>query len=292
MKVSIITVTYNSGCTFQDTIDSVKSQTYPDIEYIVIDGNSTDNTLDIIKANEHVISKWISEPDRGLYDAMNKGIKMATGDIVGIINSDDFYQRTDAIAKIVEGFQNRALQCVFADLSFVQPENVEKTVRYYSSKRFNLGAFSWGFMPAHPTFFTYRKNFELYGGYKTDYKIAADFELLVRFLYKHRLTYQYLALDLIKMRMGGLSTKSIHSTFIINQEDLRACRENGLKTNYIRLYSRYFRKVLEYLPVSWLRAPSAAVEREEQVETVPLNKKATHQPYSLTRKNSVQHYQG
>jgi glycosyltransferase involved in cell wall biosynthesis len=249
MKVSLITVTFNSAITLQHTIDSIAEQNYSNIEYIIIDGNSTDETVSIIESNSHTVSKWVSEPDKGLYDAMNKGIQMATGDIVGIINSDDFYHRTDAISKVVEGFSDPNIDCVFADIRFVKNENLDKTVRYYSSKRFDLGAFTWGFMPAHPTFFTYRKNFEKFGGYKTDYKIAADFELLVRFLYKHQLTYKYLNFDLMKMRLGGVSTASLKSTWVINQEDLRACKENGLKTNYIRLYSRYFRKFLEYIPL-------------------------------------------
>lgn len=249
MKVSIITVTYNSAATLKDTIDSVAAQNYPNIEYIIIDGNSKDGTQDIIRSSNGVVSKFISEPDQGLYDAMNKGIALASGDIVGIINSDDFYHRSDAISKIVEGFSDPKTECVFADIRFVAPDDLEKTVRYYSSKRFNLGAFSWGFMPAHPTFFTYRKNYQKYGLYRTDYQIAADFELLVRFLYKYHLPYKYLNFDLMKMRLGGVSTASLKSTWIINQEDLRACRENGLKTNYIRLYSRYFRKLLEYIPL-------------------------------------------
>lgn len=249
MKVSLITVTFNSGQTLSETIRSVSAQDYANIEYIIVDGASTDGTQDIVKSHGGIISEFISEPDRGLYDAMNKGISMATGDIVGIINSDDFYHRPDAISRIVAGFLDSQTECVFADIRFVAAEDLNKTVRYYSSKRFNLGAFSWGFMPAHPTFFTYRKNFEKYGLYKTDYKIAADFELLVRFLYKHQLPYRYLNFDLMKMRLGGVSTASLKSTWIINQEDLRACRENGLKTNYFRLYSRYFRKMLEYIPL-------------------------------------------
>jgi glycosyltransferase involved in cell wall biosynthesis len=246
LKVSLITVTYNSALTLADTINSVRDQDYSNIEYIIIDGSSNDGTVKIIKDNLDVVTRWISETDSGLYDAMNKGIKLATGDIVGIINSDDFYHRKDAISKIVEGFSQKEIQCVFADVRFVKSNNLDKTIRYYSSKKFNLGAFSWGFMPAHPTFFTYRGNFEKFGFYRTDFKIAADFELLVRFLYKNKLTFKYLPVDLMKMRLGGLSTASLKSTWVINQEDLRACRENGLSTNYLRLYSRYFRKIFEY----------------------------------------------
>jgi len=248
LKVSLITVTYNSAATLQDTITSVAKQDYPNIEYLIVDGNSTDGTVDIVRKNEGIVSQWISEPDKGLYDAMNKGIQMATGDIVGIINSDDFYHKSDTISKIVNAFQEFGCQSVFGDVQFVHPEELDKTVRYYSSRRFDVGAFSWGFMPAHPTFFTYRTHYEQFGYYKLDYRIAADFELLVRFLYKHKLSYHYLGFDFMKMRLGGLSTGSLKSTWIINQEDLRACRENGLKTNYLRLYSRYFRKVLEYYP--------------------------------------------
>ncbi|MBB6327954.1 glycosyltransferase involved in cell wall biosynthesis [Algoriphagus iocasae] len=248
MKVSIITVTYNSSETVQDTINSIRSQDYPDFEYIIVDGKSSDATVDIINNNLDVISKWISEPDNGLYDAMNKGIKMATGDIVGIINSDDFYHKSDSISQIVEAFENFDTESVYADVIFVDPSNLGKTVRYYSSKRFALSKFRKGIMPAHPTFFTYRRNFEKYGYYKTDYKITADFELLVRFLYKYKLSSHYLPIPLMKMRTGGLSTKSWKSNIIINQEDLRACKENGLKTNYFWLYSRYFKKLLEYFP--------------------------------------------
>lgn len=248
MKVSIITVSYNSATTLDDTIRSVENQDYPDIEYILVDGCSKDGTVDIIRRNNHIINRWVSEPDEGLYDAMNKGIRMATGDIVGIINSDDFYHRPDSISQIVSAFQEFRTQCVYADVRFVHPDNLEKTVRYYHSGRFAPHKFKRGLMPAHPTFFTYRENFEKFGYYKTDYKIAADFELLVRFLYKHKLSYHYLPIDLMKMRTGGLSTKSWKSNVIINQEDLRACRENGLNTNYIWLYSRYFKKVLEIFP--------------------------------------------
>lgn len=247
-KVSLITVTFNSSLTLQHTINSVAMQNYLNIEYIIVDGNSFDGTVDIIRSNDHVVKSWISEPDNGLYHAMNKGILMATGDIVGIINSDDFYHRPDAISQVVNAFQEFGCQSVYADVQFVHPDDLEKTVRYYSSKPFDLDAFAWGYMPAHPTFFTYRENFKKFGLYKLDYRIAADFELLVRFLYKHKLSYHYLGFDLLKMRLGGLSTASWKSTWIINQEDLRACKENGLKTNYLKLYSRYFRKILEFYP--------------------------------------------
>ena len=177
MKISLITITYNSTSTFRDTIESVLLQTYPDIEYIVVDGASKDNTVDIIKEYEPRFEgrmHWISEKDKGIYDAMNKGIRMATGDIVGIINSDDFYHRTDVIEQVAKAFQDKAVQAVYGDVRFVNPDNLDKTVRYYSSKNFSPRRFRYGFMPAHPTFFTYRNYFEEWGYYKTDYKIAAE----------------------------------------------------------------------------------------------------------------------
>ncbi|GGF31778.1 glycosyltransferase family 2 protein [Echinicola rosea] len=251
MKVSLVTACYNSADTLQDTIDSICRQLYDDIEYIVVDGGSTDGTLEIIQRNANCIDYWISEPDNGLYDAMNKGIRAATGDVVGIINSDDFYHRDDAISRVVDCFERTGKDCVYADVRFVSPENLEKTVRYYSSKRFHHGLFKKGLMPAHPTFFTYKKYFDELGYYRTDYRIAADFELLLRYLYKYGLTYAYMPVDLIKMRTGGVSTQYLKNNWTINRENLKACRDHGLYTNYFHLYSRYFNKVFEFVPTMW-----------------------------------------
>ena len=251
MKISIITVSYNSATTIRDTIESVLSQTYSDIEYLIVDGNSKDNTVDIIKEYEPKFAgrmHWISEPDSGLYDAMNKGNRMATGDVVGIINSDDFYHRNDIIERIANTFiQNKAIQATFGDVRFVNPSNLYKTVRYYRAKNFSPKRFRFGFMPPHPTFFTYKENFEKYGYYKTDYKIAADYELLIRFLYKAKLKYKYLALDVMKMRTGGASTASIKSNIVLNKEIVRACKENGIYTNMPILLMKYFAKIWELI---------------------------------------------
>lgn len=250
MKISIITVAYNSSATISDTINSVLKQTYNEIEYIIIDGSSSDNTVSIIKEFEPIFNgrlRWVSEKDSGLYDAMNKGIRMATGDIVGIINSDDFYHRTDVIEKIVNEFKDNEVQSTFADIRFINPSNIEKTVRFYSSKNFTPNRFRFGFMPAHPTFFTYKKYFEQYGYYKTDYKIAADFELLIRFLHTHKLKYKYLPIDLLKMRTGGKSTASISSNILLNKEIVRACKENGIRTWFPLLLLKYFIKIFEFI---------------------------------------------
>lgn len=250
-KITIITVSYNSSATIKDTIKSVLSQTYNDIEYIVIDGNSKDNTVDLIKTYEPQFNgrmRWISEPDNGLYDAMNKGIRMATGDVVGIINSDDFYHRNDIIAKVAAEFiRQSSLQTIYGDVRFVNPKNLNKTVRYYSSRIFKPWLFRFGFMPAHPTFFTYKSNYDKLGYYKTDYRIAADYELLIRFLYVNRLNSKYLPIDFIKMRTGGESTASYKSNIIANKEIVKACKANGIYTNFPLLLFKYIFKFWELI---------------------------------------------
>lgn len=250
MIISIITVTFNSSKTLRDTIRSVLSQSFLDIEYIIVDGLSNDKTVDIIKEYEPLFQgrlKWISETDNGLYDAMNKGIRMATGDIVGIINSDDFYHREDIIEKVVEVFKTSTVQAVYGDVRFVRSNNLDKTVRYYSSKYFFSSLFRYGFMPAHPTFFTYRHYFKEFGFYKTDYKIAADCELLIRFLYIHHLKSRYLALDFMKMRMGGASTASVKSNMLLNKEIVRACKENGIWTCRGMIFLKYIIKIFGFI---------------------------------------------
>ena len=244
MKVSIITVVYNNNKTIKDAIESVLNQTYNNIEYIIIDGASTDGTVEIVKSYGDKITKFVSEPDKGLYDAMNKGIALATGDVIGILNSDDFYIDEFVIEKVVKIFEEKEVDSLFADLVYVKPDNVKKTVRHYDSSQFHPEKFAYGWMPAHPTFFVKRSVYEKYGLFKTDYKIAADYELLVRFLYKHRLTYFYLKEVIIKMRMGGASTSGFKSNLILNQEIIRACRENGIKTNMFKVLSKYPQKLL------------------------------------------------
>ena len=251
MKISIITVCYNSEKYIQSTIESVLNQTYENIEYIVIDGCSNDGTVTIIKEYESKFNgrmKWISEPDKGIYDAMNKGIKMATGDVVGILNSDDFYIENTVIEQVADTFtQNKETQIVFGDVLFVKPDNLDKTVRYYRSKNFTPKRFRFGFMPAHPTFFTYKTHFDKIGYYKIKYTIAADFELLLRFMLLNKLKYNYIPLVFMKMRTGGISTKSYKSKIILNKEIARACKENGIKTNMFYIYSKYFIKIFEFV---------------------------------------------
>ena len=251
MKISLITITYNSGETLADTIQSVLNQTYTDIEYILVDGASKDKTVSIIKQYEPLLGgrmKWISEPDKGLYDAMNKGIRMATGDIVGILNSDDFFTSNDILQKIADAFQqNTKLDAVYGDVHFVHPNNLNKIVRYYSSKVFKRSLMKFGFMPAHPSFYIRREYFDKYGLYKTDYKIAADFEFLLRVIYKEKIKIQYLPIDMVTMRTGGASTSGLESHKRIMKEHLRAFRENEISTNRFLLSLRYIYKLIELL---------------------------------------------
>lgn len=249
MKISLITVTFNSAKTLVDTIESVLRQDYDDYEYLVIDGGSKDGTVDIIKQYEPRFDgkmQWISERDKGMYDGINKGIRMATGDVVGIINSDDFYHRQDIFQIISNSFtQNPDVQAIYGDVRFVNPENLYKTVRYYSSAKFKPSKFRWGWMPAHPTFFTYKENFEKYGYYQYNYHIAADYELLTRFLYTHKLPSKYIPVDFMKMRTGGRSTNGWRANVLLNKEIVRACKENGIWTCMPMLFLKYFVKVFE-----------------------------------------------
>lgn len=249
MKISVITVTYNSAATVRDTIESVLRQEYQDYEYLVIDGGSKDNTIDIIKEYEPKFGgrmRWISEKDKGMYDGINKGIRMATGDVVGIINSDDFYHRTDIFSIISKSFEeNPGVQAIYGDVRFVKPDNLDKTVRYYSCKHWRPWRFRFGFMPAHPTFFTYKENFEKYGYYQYDYHIAADYELLIRHLYTNKVPAKYVPLDFMKMRTGGRSTNGWKSNVLLNREIVRACKENGIWTCMPLLVLKYFIKVFE-----------------------------------------------
>lgn len=262
LKISIVTISYNSALTIRDTIESVLSQTYPNLEYIIVDGASSDNTVAIISEYESRFNgrlRWVSEPDNGLYDAMNKGIRMATGQLVGILNSDDFYHRNDSIEIVANSFIDKRLKAVFADVRFVTPDNLEKTVRYYSSAKFSPKRFRFGFMPAHPTFFTYKKYFDKYGYYETDYVMAADYELLIRFLYVHRLKYKYIPVDLLKMRQGGRSTASIRRKLMFDTEIVRACKSNGIYTNTLLLLFRGFEKLYEFFDTKDLKKENKTI---------------------------------
>jgi len=243
MKISIITVVLNNKETIQDAVNSVLNQTYKNIEYIIIDGASTDGTIEIIQSYGDKISKFISEPDGGLYDAMNKGIELSNGDIVGMLNSDDFYIDEFVIENVIKEFEAKDVDSVYADLVYVNPGNLDKVVRFYDSSYFSPENFAYGWMPAHPTFFVKKEIYERYGVFRTDLKIGADFDILVRFLYIYNISFSYMREVLVKMRTGGVST-SFNSIWINNIEQLRVCRDHNIDTNIFKILSKYPRKML------------------------------------------------
>lgn len=251
MKISLITITYNSGNTLSTTLESVLSQTNKNVEYIIVDGASKDNTVALIKEYEPRFNerlKWISEPDKGLYDAMNKGIRMATGDVIGILNSDDFFTDHTILQQVADAFDaNKEIDAIYGDVHFVNPDNLEKCVRYYSSKVFKRSLMKIGLMPAHPSFYLKKECFEQFGLYKTDYKIAADFEFLLRVIYKGRILTKYMSIDMVTMRTGGASTSGFESRKRIMTEHLRAFRENGIYNNVFFLSLRYPYKIWELM---------------------------------------------
>ncbi len=249
MKISIITASYNSIKTLADTMESVLSQTYTDWEYIVVDGGSKDGTIDLIRKYEPRFGdklKWTSEPDHGIYDAMNKGILKSTGEVVGILNSDDYFTNIDALSTIASALSDAELDAVYGDIHFINEGEPNKIVRYYSSRHFKPFWLRFGFMPAHPSFYIRRAVYQKVGLYDTSYKIGSDFEMMVRLFRKQRIRYQYLAKDFVTMRTGGMSTKSLKSRRTLLAEDVRACRSNGIYTNQFLIALKYLYKVLEF----------------------------------------------
>jgi glycosyltransferase involved in cell wall biosynthesis len=287
MKITIITVCYNSVATLETAIESVLYQTYPNIEYIVIDGGSTDGTVEILRryaeiggrrsvavrsssrqclgkcvsenvegcsdqtirqSGNHALRQffWISEPDEGMYDAINKGIRMATGDVVGILNADDFFEDEGVIATVADAFQSE-VDAVYADVRFIREEELGKTLRYYSSKLWKPWMLRWGFMPPHPSVYIRRKLFGRLGYYKTDYHIAADYELLIRYLWLAGLRAVYVPRCFVTMRTGGLSTKNWRSNLMLNREIVRGNRENGYLCCLLMMLPKYFFKIFEFV---------------------------------------------
>ena len=250
MKISIITVTFNSEKTLQDTLDSVLRQDYRNIEHIIIDGGSTDSTVDLIRAyasktTSHSV-KWVSEKDRGIYDAMNKGIAMATGEVIGILNSDDYFTSNDVVSKLIKPFSDEEIDAVYGDIHFIHDKEREKITRYYSSKRFSPFWIRFGFMPAHPSLYVRKEIYDKVGLYKLDYKIGADFEMVVRMFHVHKIKAHYINMDFVTMRNGGASTSGVQSHKLLLQEDARACRENGLYSNQFLISLKYLYKVFEF----------------------------------------------
>jgi glycosyltransferase len=246
MKFSIITVSYNSSSTIRDTINSVLAQTYSNIEYIVVDGGSTDGTVNIIQSYAHKNIKWITGPDQGIYDAMNKGLEMATGDVIGILNSDDFYVDATVIDKVANTFKKTKAESVYGDLAYVDEKNKNKLLRYWRSGAYKEGCFLHGWMPPHPTFFVKKEIYHKYKAFDLRFKSAADYELMLRFLHIYKITVAYLPYLLVIMRAGGKSNANFYHRLQANREDRLAWRINGIYPNPFTLLLKPLRKVEQY----------------------------------------------
>jgi len=228
LKISLITATYNSAATVADTLRSVNEQTHADVEHIVVDGGSTDATLAIVRAEGKRVTTLVSEPDRGIYDAMNKGLKLATGDVVGMINSDDFFASPNVLALVAAALADSELDAVYADLCFVRQADPSRVVRYWRSSPFKPGLFARGWIAPHPTLYIRRGIFERFGGFDLAYPVAADTELMARFFEVHRIRTRYIPEIFVRMRMGGASTRSLKGIAAQNREVWSALRKNGL----------------------------------------------------------------
>lgn len=250
MKISVITATWNSGATLRDTLESVLGQTYQDIEHIIVDGGSTDNTMELVREYEpryHGRLRYVSEPDKGIYDAMNKGIGMATGEVVGILNSDDFYTSHDIVETLVDELNRNKVDAVYGDIHYVDNEDLDKCVRYYSSAGFRRWKMLLGFMPAHPSFYCRKEAYERFGLFKTSYKVAADYENLLRLIYVGKISIKYVPKDCVTMRTGGASTSGLTSHRRILADHVRAYRENRVRSNALLDSLRYIYKVAELI---------------------------------------------
>lgn len=248
MKISLITVIFNNAETLKATIDSVVKQSYSNIEYIIVDGVSTDGSLDIINQHKDKITTFISEPDKGLYDALNKGIRLATGDVVGFIHADDLYASDRIIAQVAKAFEVTGADAVYGDLYYVQKDNPDKIIRYWKSNPFQYSLLKKGWMPPHPTFFVKRELYHRYGMFDTRYRIAADYDLMLRFLGKYRITATYVPEVFIRMRMGGVSNRSLKNIVCKMKEDYSAITRNDVGNLFTLLlkniskFNQFFRR--------------------------------------------------
>ncbi|WP_257254805.1 MULTISPECIES: glycosyltransferase family 2 protein [unclassified Endozoicomonas] len=240
MKISIITVCFNSAITIEDTIRSVISQNYRDIEYIIVDGGSTDQTLSIIDKYKENICQLISEPDEGLYDAMNKGIKLATGDVIGILNSDDVFQDDDVIFNVIAGISNADIDACYGDLVYVSKDDLSRVVRFWKSCEYDESLWGKGWMPAHPTFFAKSYVYKKYGLFDTSNRLAADYDFLIRVIGKNKIKVKYISGVLVRMRLGGETNKSVGNIVKQNYEIIKAARKNGF---YFSLFFFVMKKI-------------------------------------------------
>ena len=244
LKISLITVCYNAESTIRRCITSVIAQNYKNIEYLIIDGGSTDNTLSIINEFKECIHTFKSEPDKGMYDAMNKGIKLSEGDIIGMLNADDFFADNTVVATVAESFINQTLPIVYGDLDYINSE--EKIIRKWRSGKYRHGKFNYGWMPPHPTFYCRKELFDQYGFYSLKYGTAADYELMSRFMHLNHIGAFYINKVLVKMNIGGASNKSYGNRVKGLFFDLKAMRNNGILVPIATLIAKPLRKINQY----------------------------------------------
>jgi glycosyltransferase len=248
MKLSVITVVYNNDKTISEAINSVLSQNYDEIEYIIIDGASRDNTLTIIKEYQSRISKFVSEPDTGLYDAMNKGVRLATGDVIGILNSDDIYQDRNVISDIMYQFNSdEKVDLVYGDLVYVKQDDTNKIVRNWRSNKYYPNFFEDGNVPPHPSLFVKTEVYKESGLFNLDFKLAADYEFMLRIFKKHSFKSKYINRIIIRMRLGGATNQSFRNIWRQNVEILRAWNTNELRVPFLLMPLRLFKRIIQFI---------------------------------------------
>jgi len=246
MRISVVTVCFNSAKTLTRTLDSVAEQDHPEIEHIVIDGGSSDGSVKILNSYRSKLSHILSEPDRGIYDAMNKGLELAKGDVLCFLNADDHYACPTVLSFVSKKMHSENLDVLMGDVGFFREQSPLKITRRYRSDRFAPNRFSWGWMPAHPAMFITKEVVQRVGKFRTYYRIAGDFDFIVRIFSDKYLKYTHIPKVLVNMQIGGASTRGLKSTITLNKEVLRACRENGIKTNIFKLLLKYPIKLLEF----------------------------------------------
>lgn len=270
MKISIVTPAFNSATTIRHTIESVARQTYPNVEYIIVDGGSQDATRKIVAQYSDVVDVFISEPDRGVYDAMNKGIRAASGDIIAILNSDDFYTHSHVLEQIAAAFHQSGTDSVYGDLQYVDQHRPQQVIRHWESGTYNRKSFLMGWMPPHPTFFVKRAVYQRHGLFNLSLKSSADYELMLRFLYKNHVSTTYVPDVLVRMRAGGLSNASWSNRLKANREDALAWKINGLKP---RLYTTILKPLRKLRQFQYRFYPSLI----SSIENDPENYSLEHQ---------------
>jgi len=247
MKISIITVCYNAADTLGDTLDSVASQNYSDVEHIIVDGGSVDGTEEVVKDKGWRVAVWRSESDQGVYDGMNKGLLLASGEVIGFLNADDVYMHSDVLTKVAATMADPAIDACYANLVYVDRKQISRVIRHWTSQNYAPGLFEKGWMPAHPTFFVRKSVYERLGGFNLRYRLQSDFDLALRFISIHDIRTRFIPEVWVRMRMGGMSNNSIRNVIRGNIEAYSSCRANGLKVPLWFILSKVFSRLPQFV---------------------------------------------